>query len=163
MSLYLGNHNGHNGRSCGRDIITWYLLQTLEEWIGLPAAVIISSAMFGVGHLLNPTATGWANYVIPSLLRWVVHVCFSLFVFPLIMVAHRIALCVELVRIPSACADGCFTRTGQCTYHRCDWSRLLGGAAKLIFRAGSECARCAGDGILYKHVLVATIKEATFR
>lgn len=46
-------------------LVRGYLLQTLEEWIGLPSAVIISSAFFGVIHLLNPTATGWVNYVIP--------------------------------------------------------------------------------------------------
>ena len=46
-------------------LLRGFLLQTLEEGIGLPAAVTISSALFGVLHLLNPTATGWANYVIP--------------------------------------------------------------------------------------------------
>jgi membrane protease YdiL (CAAX protease family) len=46
-------------------LVRGYLLQTLEDWIGLPAAVIISSAIFGVAHVFNPTATGWANYVIP--------------------------------------------------------------------------------------------------
>lgn len=46
-------------------IMRGYLLQTLEKWIGLPAGVIISSSVFGVAHLLNPTSQGWAIYVIP--------------------------------------------------------------------------------------------------
>ena len=65
MSLYLGIITAIMAAVVEEILLRGYLLQTLEEWIGLPAAVIISSAMFGVGHLLNPTATGWANYVIP--------------------------------------------------------------------------------------------------
>ena len=42
-----------------------YLLQSLEGWIGLRAAVVVSSALFGLGHLLSATAGGWINYVIP--------------------------------------------------------------------------------------------------
>lgn len=42
-----------------------YLLQTLDEWLGTPAAVIITSALFGVMHLVNPSALGWSVYVIP--------------------------------------------------------------------------------------------------
>ena len=42
-----------------------YLLPTLEEGLGLPWAVAITSSVFGVIHLINPTAHGWASYVIP--------------------------------------------------------------------------------------------------
>ena len=42
-----------------------YLLQTLEEGFGTPVAVVVSSSIFGLLHLINPSATGWANYVIP--------------------------------------------------------------------------------------------------
>jgi len=42
-----------------------YMLQTFEEAIGTPAAVLVSSAFFGILHLLNPSAKGWADYVIP--------------------------------------------------------------------------------------------------
>lgn len=47
---------------------TWmrgYLLQTLEEGCGTLVAVIVSSFVFSLPHLLKPTATGWAKYVIP--------------------------------------------------------------------------------------------------
>jgi membrane protease YdiL (CAAX protease family) len=46
-------------------LLRGYLLQTLESWIGLPAAVVISSALFGLGHLLSATVGGWENSVIP--------------------------------------------------------------------------------------------------
>lgn len=46
-------------------LLRGYLLQTLEVWIGLPAAMVISSAIFGLGHLLSATVGGWENYVIP--------------------------------------------------------------------------------------------------
>lgn len=65
MSLYLGIIMAITAAIVEEILMRGFLLQTLEEWIGLPAAVVISSALFGVGHLLNPTATGWANYVIP--------------------------------------------------------------------------------------------------
>jgi membrane protease YdiL (CAAX protease family) len=42
-----------------------YLLQTLEEWLGTPTAVIITSALFGIMHLMNASARGWTVYVIP--------------------------------------------------------------------------------------------------
>jgi len=42
-----------------------YLLQTLEEAWGTPVAVLVSSMVFGVMHIFNPTAEGWANYVVP--------------------------------------------------------------------------------------------------
>jgi membrane protease YdiL (CAAX protease family) len=42
-----------------------YLLPTLEEGLGLPWAIVITSCLFGVAHLLNPSAEGWVNYVIP--------------------------------------------------------------------------------------------------
>jgi len=45
-----------------------YILQNLEECFGIRTAVIVSSCLFGIAHLLNlmflPT-TGWAYYVIP--------------------------------------------------------------------------------------------------
>jgi membrane protease YdiL (CAAX protease family) len=41
-----------------------YMLQTLEKAIGTPAAVFVSSAFFGVVHLMNPSAKGWADYVL---------------------------------------------------------------------------------------------------
>jgi membrane protease YdiL (CAAX protease family) len=47
---------------------TWmrgYLLQTLEEGCGTPVAVIVSSFVFSLPHLLKPTATGWAKSAIP--------------------------------------------------------------------------------------------------
>lgn len=47
-----------------------YFLQTLEEGLGIRWAVLISSAMFGILHLLNPTAQGWADYVIPFTLTF---------------------------------------------------------------------------------------------
>lgn len=46
-------------------VMRGYLLPTLEEGLGLPWAVALSSSVFGVIHLINPTASGWANYVIP--------------------------------------------------------------------------------------------------
>ena len=46
-------------------IVRGYILQNLEECFGIRTAVIVSSILFGVGHLLNPTGTGWAGYVIP--------------------------------------------------------------------------------------------------
>ncbi len=46
-------------------VMRGYLLPTLEEGLGLPWAVAITSSVFGVIHLINPTAHGWANYVIP--------------------------------------------------------------------------------------------------
>ncbi len=46
-------------------IMRGYILQNLEEGFGTRTAVIVSSVLFGCGHLLNPTATGWASYVIP--------------------------------------------------------------------------------------------------
>jgi membrane protease YdiL (CAAX protease family) len=46
-------------------ILRGYLLPTLEEGVGLPWAVALSSSVFGLLHLFNPTAYGWANYVIP--------------------------------------------------------------------------------------------------
>ena len=42
-----------------------YILQNLKEWLGIRSAVIGSSILFGAGHLLNPTGTEWARYVIP--------------------------------------------------------------------------------------------------
>ncbi len=42
-----------------------YLLPTLEEGFGLPWAIVITSCLFGVVHLFNPSAGGWADYVIP--------------------------------------------------------------------------------------------------
>ncbi len=42
-----------------------YLLPTLEEGLGLPWAVVITSSLFGLMHLFNPSAGGWADYVIP--------------------------------------------------------------------------------------------------
>jgi membrane protease YdiL (CAAX protease family) len=48
------------------EIITrGYLLQTLEEWIRLPAAVIVSSILFSLLHFINPSMTGWLYYVVP--------------------------------------------------------------------------------------------------
>lgn len=48
------------------EIITrGYLLQTLEEWMGLPTAVIISSIAFSLWHFINPTITGGLYYVVP--------------------------------------------------------------------------------------------------
>jgi membrane protease YdiL (CAAX protease family) len=41
-----------------------YMLQTLEETIGTPAAVLVSSAFFGIVHLTNPSAKGWADYIL---------------------------------------------------------------------------------------------------
>jgi len=46
-------------------VMRGYLLPTLEEGLGLPWAVAITSSVFGLIHLVNPTAYGWANYVIP--------------------------------------------------------------------------------------------------
>jgi len=46
-------------------VMRGYLLPTLEEGLGLPWAVAITSSVFGVIHLINPTAHGWATYVIP--------------------------------------------------------------------------------------------------
>lgn len=46
-------------------IVRGYILQNLEECFGTRSAVIVSSVLFGAGHLFNPTATEWANYVIP--------------------------------------------------------------------------------------------------
>jgi membrane protease YdiL (CAAX protease family) len=46
-------------------IFRGYILQNLEECFGMPTAVIVSSILFGAFHLFNPTATVWANYVIP--------------------------------------------------------------------------------------------------
>ena len=46
-------------------IMRGYLLQTLEEGFGTRPAVLVSSTFFGVLHLINPTAEGWATYVIP--------------------------------------------------------------------------------------------------
>lgn len=46
-------------------VMRGYLLPTLEEGLGLPWAVAITSSLFGVIHLFNPSAHGWANYVIP--------------------------------------------------------------------------------------------------
>ena len=46
-------------------IFRGYILQNLEESFGTRTAVIVSSILFGALHLLNPTATEWANYVIP--------------------------------------------------------------------------------------------------
>jgi len=65
ISLCLGIVTAIMAAVVEETLLRGFLLQTLEEGIGLPAAVIISSALFGVLHLLNPTATGWANYVIP--------------------------------------------------------------------------------------------------
>jgi membrane protease YdiL (CAAX protease family) len=47
---------------------TWmrgYLLQALEEGFGIRAAVIVSSFVFSLPHLCDPTAIRWARYVIP--------------------------------------------------------------------------------------------------
>jgi len=84
MSIYLGVITAITAAAVEEILMRGYILQTLEECFGLPAAVVISSALFGVGHLisslssslllpglfpgtgfLNPAATGWANYVIP--------------------------------------------------------------------------------------------------
>ena len=46
-------------------VMRGYLLPTLEEGLGLLWAVAITSSVFGVIHLINPTAHGWVNYVIP--------------------------------------------------------------------------------------------------
>lgn len=46
-------------------VMRGYLLPTLEEGLGLPWAVAITSSVFGLIHLINPTAHGWASYVIP--------------------------------------------------------------------------------------------------
>ena len=46
-------------------IFRGYILQNLEEAFGTGTAVIVSSILFGAFHLLNPTATEWAKYVIP--------------------------------------------------------------------------------------------------
>jgi len=46
-------------------IFRGYILQNLEECFGTRTAVIVSSILFGAFHLLNPTATEWAKYVIP--------------------------------------------------------------------------------------------------
>lgn len=42
-----------------------YLLPTIEEGLGLPWAIAITSCMFGLVHLFNLSAKGWADYVIP--------------------------------------------------------------------------------------------------
>ncbi len=42
-----------------------YVLQTIERGWGLVPAVIISSSIFGLLHLINPTAQGWAAWVAP--------------------------------------------------------------------------------------------------
>ena len=46
-------------------IFRGYILQNLEECFGTRTAVIVSSLLFGAFHLLNPTGTEWAKYVIP--------------------------------------------------------------------------------------------------
>jgi membrane protease YdiL (CAAX protease family) len=46
-------------------IVRGYILQNLDECFGIRTAVIVSSVLFGAGHLLNPTGTEWAGYVIP--------------------------------------------------------------------------------------------------
>ncbi|HOT90109.1 MAG TPA: CPBP family intramembrane metalloprotease [Anaerolineae bacterium] len=46
-------------------VMRGYLLPTLEEGLGLPWAVVLSSSVFGVLHLFNPMAYRWATYVIP--------------------------------------------------------------------------------------------------
>ena len=46
-------------------LIRGYLLQTLEEGFGTPVGVIVSSSVFGLLHLINPSGAGWARYVIP--------------------------------------------------------------------------------------------------
>ncbi len=45
-----------------------YQLLVLEEAFGTPVAVFITSFIFGLLHLANSTATGWARYVIPCTL-----------------------------------------------------------------------------------------------
>ncbi len=42
-----------------------YVLQTIERGWGLVPAVIISSSILGLLHLINPTAEGWAAWVAP--------------------------------------------------------------------------------------------------
>jgi hypothetical protein len=64
-SLYLALITAVMAAVVEETLLRGYLLQTLEVWIGLPAAVVISSTLFGLGHLLSPTAVGWVNYVIP--------------------------------------------------------------------------------------------------
>lgn len=63
--------------------IRGYLLPTLEEAINLPVAVVISSSVFGLIHLMNPTASGWANYVIPFTLT------LTGFLFAMAYLSHR--------------------------------------------------------------------------
>lgn len=41
------------------------LLQTVEKWLGLPAAILISSLFFSVWHLVNPSMSGGLYFIIP--------------------------------------------------------------------------------------------------
>jgi membrane protease YdiL (CAAX protease family) len=42
-----------------------YVLQNLEDGCGLRWAVLRSSALFGMAHLLNSTARGWSRWAVP--------------------------------------------------------------------------------------------------
>jgi membrane protease YdiL (CAAX protease family) len=46
-------------------IVRGYIFQNLEEGFGTRTAVIVSSLLFGLWHLLNPTGVAWSGYVIP--------------------------------------------------------------------------------------------------
>jgi len=123
-------------------IIRGGVLQALEGWIGLRGAVLISSALFGLLHLINPTAGGWAD------------VRRRLSVTTLAVGRHRVALGVERVRVWRLWPGLRGGRPGVGAGDRGDGPGLLGRSARYVLWPRGGCARRARHAAGHRVLLV---------